>query len=108
MVAPVGHEVAGALELHVRLGRHAGQRWLHLGAGQHLQRVRVQHTRVILGVVGLGDSEERVVQPHLGVDRVGGGDPVDGPFHLAALAVAPASRDRTCSAPRSPGLRYPA
>src|SRR5262249_3447659 len=42
-------------------------------------------------VFGVFLVEEVVVQPHLGVDRVGGGDPVDGALDLAAVGAVAAS-----------------
>ncbi len=77
-------EEARALELEELAGSSGGQARLDLGAH------RDERCGVELGLEGgvararLLDREEAVVEADLGLDGVGGGDPVDGAFDLAA------------------------
>src|SRR5438132_12156488 len=87
-IARIDTEVAGALELEARARWRGRERGLHLGPGEHGQRLRIQGGREILLGVRIGLGEERLVQPHLRVHGVRRGHPVDGALDAPSLAVA--------------------
>src|SRR5690606_21752191 len=85
VVAAVGDEVAGALELEgcFRRGGRGGRLDI---AGDELARFRVQVVAVGFAfgfIVRVLDREKAIVQADLGRHRMGGTDPVDGALDLA-------------------------
>lgn len=67
-----------------------GQGRLQTAATHDGEELGVEDGRPVIGLAGLRDREEAVVEPHLDRDGVGGGDAVDGTLDLVALGVAPA------------------
>src|ERR1019366_5686144 len=76
-------EIAEALVLVAGVCAGVFEARLALG-GYDFQGVRVEELLEVAACIGLGDSEEPVVEAPLGVDRMRCADPVDRAFDLAA------------------------
>ena len=91
---------AGAVLLLIKLGGHLLHLRLDLASGEDRQTVRVQaFQEVLVRAVGLLVGEQVVVQPHLGVQAVGGVHPVERrALDLAAVGGVAAPGIRVVSA----------
>src|SRR5262249_21858344 len=100
-VLRVDGEVPEALELIALAGNGRGQARLEPAALEPLERSRVE-IRFPVAVLGIAararNAEEMIVEPHLGLDRVRGRHPVDGPLHPAPVRRVAASRRRIVDA----------
>lgn len=89
-VGGVDAEVAEALELVPASGLRARQARFELASRLDLQGVGIQSAPVVLGFVRLLRGEQVIVEPDLGIDAVGRGDPVDCTSHLSTVGGLPA------------------
>ena len=100
-VDDVADEVRGPLELIPRSGRIIRHARLDLRAADDDERVRIERIDEILPVahgVGIGNGEQRVVQPELAVERVRGRHPVNRALHFSAVGRVAAARCRIVGA----------
>src|SRR5262249_45712926 len=91
----VDGEITEPLELVAAAGRGRGQTRLELGAGQNLQRVRIEIGTIVLplgDVVGIGLGKQVIVETNFGFNRVVGRYPVNRCLHFSAVRSVSAAR----------------